>query len=114
MAEFEHCTVSFSELGPLALGGSDAGDRVAARLARFLERRGAVDSTSAEALLLPSFICAAGLGARAGTPPSCHYTAGEITAACFELATVARHALPVRAVVDGAEGEEGVIVVAPS
>jgi len=107
--------VSFSELGPaLALSGSDAGDRVAQRLARFLERRGAVDSATAERLLLPSFLCAAGLGARAGTPPSCHYTAGDVTGALLELATIARRALPVRAVVDGAEGEEGVIVVAPA
>jgi RNA 3'-terminal phosphate cyclase len=113
MAEFEHCTVAFSALG-LVLGSSDAAEAVAARLAHFLERRGAVDSATAEALLLPSFICAAGLGARAGTPPSCHYTAGALTAACFELAAIARHALAVRAVVDGAEGEEGVIVVAPA
>ena len=51
---------------------------------------------------------------RAGTPPSCHYTASEITAGAIELATIARHALPVRAIVDGAQGEEGVIVAAPN
>jgi len=54
------------------------------------------------------------LGARAGTPPSCHYTTSEITPALLELATIARQALSVRAVVDGAEGEEGVVVVAPN
>jgi hypothetical protein len=36
-----------------------------------------------------------------------------VTAGLLELATIARQALPVRAVVDGAEGEEGVVVVAP-
>ena len=114
-AEFEHCVVSVSELGPAdALGGGDVGQRVAQRLARFLERRGAVDASTAERLLLPSLLCAAGLGARAGTPPSCHYTTSEITAGLLELATIARQALPVRAVVDGAQGEEGVIVAAPS
>lgn len=117
-AEFEHSVVSVSELGPSAtLGGAEAvalGDRVAARLGHFLERRGAVDAASAERLLLPSFLCAAGLGARAGTPPSCHYTTSEITPALLELATIARQALSVRAVVDGAEGEEGVVVVAPN
>ena len=114
-AEFEHSVLSVSELGPAdALGGGDVGQRVAARLGRFLERRGAVDAATAERLLLPSFLCAAGLGARAGTPPSCHYTTSEITPALLELATIARRALPVRAVVDGQQGDEGVIVVAPT
>lgn len=113
--EFEHCVVSFSALGPAdALGGGDAGERVASRLSRFLERRGAVDAATAERLVLPSVLCAAGLGARAGTPPSCHYTASEVTAGAIELATIARQALPVRAIVDGAEGDEGVIVAAPN
>lgn len=117
-AEFEHSLVAVSELGPAAsLDATQAlatGDRVAQRLGRFLERRGAVDAAAAERLLLPSFLCAAGLGARAGTPPNCHYTTSEVTAALLELATIARRALPVRAAVDGGEGEEGVIVVAPS
>ena len=118
-AEFEHSVVSVSELGPAtpAPGGGDAeaiGDRLAQRLAHFLQRRGAVDAATAERLLLPSFFCAAGLGARAGTPPSCHYTTSEITAALLELATTARRALPVRAVVDGAQGDEGMIAVAPT
>ena len=65
-------------------------------------------------LLLPSFLCAAGLGARAGTPPSCHYTTSDVTTALLQLATTARQALSVRAVVDGAQGEEGMIVVAPT
>lgn len=117
-AEFEHSVVSVSELGPApALRSDDAlavGDRVAQRLGDFLQRRGAVDAGTAERLLLPSFLCAAGLGARAGTPPSCHFTASGITAALLELATIARRALPIRAVVDGSEGEEGMIVVAPT
>ena len=118
-AEFEHSVVSVSELGPAAPapGGGDAaaiGDRLAQRLEKFLPRRGAVDAATAERLLLPSFLCAAGLGARAGTPPSCHYTTSAVTSALLELATTARQALPVRAVVDGAEGEEGMIVVAPT
>lgn len=119
VAEFEHSVVSFSALGPLtpAPGGSDAeaiGERLAQRLAQFLQRRGAVDAAAAERLLLPSFLCAAGLGARAGTPPSCHYTTSAVTSSLLELAATARHALPVRAVVDGAQGEEGMIVVAPT
>ena len=113
-AEFEHSLVTVSALGQApALVEPEQGDRVAERLSRFLERRGAVDGAMAERLLLPSFLCASGLGARAGAPPSCHYTASEVTPALLELATIARQALPVRAVVDGAEGEEGVIVVAP-
>jgi len=36
-----------------------------------------------------------------------------VTAPLLELATIALQAVPVRAVVDGAEGEEGGIVVAP-
>ena len=119
MAEFEHSVVSFSALGPQtpALGGGDIeaiGDGLAQRLVQFLQRRGAVDAATAERLLLPSFLCAAGLGARAGTPPSCHYTTSAVTSSLLELATIARHALPVRAVVDGAQGEEGMIVVAPT
>jgi RNA 3'-terminal phosphate cyclase len=113
-AEFEHSVVTVSALGQApALVAPEQGDRLAERLARFLGRRGALDATMAERLLLPSFLCAAGLGARAGAPPSCHYTTSEVTAALLELATIARQALPVRAVVDGAEGEEGVVVVAP-
>ena len=113
-AEFEHSVVTVSALGQApALVAPEQGDRLAERLSRFLERRGALDATMAERLLLPSFLCAAGLGARAGTPPSCHYTASEVTSSLLELATTARQALPVRAVVDGAEGEEGMVVVAP-
>jgi RNA 3'-terminal phosphate cyclase len=113
-AEFENSVVTVSGLGQApALVEPEQGDRVAERLARFLERRGALDATMAERLLLPSCLCASGLGARAGTAPSCHYTASEVTSALLELATIARQVLPVRAVVDGAQGEEGVIVVAP-
>jgi len=113
-AEFEHSLVTFSTLGQApALAETAQGDRLAERLARFLQRRGALDALMAERLLLPSVLCAAGLGARAGAPPSCHYTTSEVTAPLLELATIARQAVPVRAVVDGAEGEEGVIVVAP-
>jgi RNA 3'-terminal phosphate cyclase len=113
-AEFENSVVTVSTLGQApALVGPEQGDRLADRLSRFLERRGALDSNMAERMLLPSFLCASGLGARAGTPPSCHYTASEVTGPLLELATIARQALPVRAVVDGAEGEEGMVVVAP-
>ena len=113
-AEFENSVVTVSALGQApALVGPEQGDRVAERLSGFLERRGAVDGAMAERLLLPACLCASGLGARAGTPPSCHYTTSEVTPALLELATIARQALPVRAVVDGAEGEEGVVVVAP-
>jgi len=115
-AEFESSVVSVSEVGQWnRLGDAQAvGERVAQRLQDFLERRGAVDARMAERLLLPSFLCAAGLGARAGAAPSCHYSTSEITSALLQLATLARVALPVRAIVDGAEGEEGVVVVAPS
>ena len=91
-----------------------AGDRVAAKLTRFLSRRGALDAWTAERLLLPGFLSAAGLGARAGPPPSSHYTTSEVTPGLVELAKLARLALPVRAVVDGAIGEEGAVVVAPA
>ena len=37
------------------------GERLATRLADFLQRGGAVDAATAERLLLPSFLCAAGL-----------------------------------------------------
>src|SRR5216683_326339 len=75
MAEFEHSVVTVSELGPppaFGDGGAAAavGERVAERLGRFLSRRGAVDGGTAERLMLPSILCAAGLGARAGPPPS--------------------------------------------
>src|SRR2546421_8543085 len=113
-AEFENSVVTVSALGQApALVGPEQGDRLAERLSRFLERRGALDSNMAEGLLPPAGLCASGLGARAGTPPSCHYTVSEVTGSLLELATIARQALPVRAVVDGAEGEEGVVVVAP-
>jgi RNA 3'-terminal phosphate cyclase len=113
-AEFENSVMTVSALGQApALVAPEQGDRLAERLSRFLERRGALDATMAERLLLPSFLCAAGLGARAGTAPNCHYTASEVTSSLLELATIARQALPVRAVVDGAQGEEGVVVVAP-
>src|SRR5204863_137196 len=71
-AEFENSVVTVSALGQApALVGPEQGDRVAERLSRFLERRGALDSVMAERLLLPAVLCAGGLGARAGTPPSC-------------------------------------------
>lgn len=113
-AEFENTVVTFSTLGQApALAEPESGEPTAGKLERFLRRRGAVDAAMAERLLLPSFLCAAGLGARAGAPPTCHFTTSEVTAALLELATIAKQALPVRAVVDGGEGEEGMIVVAP-
>ena len=114
VVDFENSLVSVSELGQWGADAAQVGERVAQRLGAFLGRRGAVDAAMAERLLLPSFLCAAGLGARAGTPPGCHYTTSEVTAALIELATLARKALPVRAVVDGAQGEEGVVVVTPA
>ncbi|HEX4385935.1 MAG TPA: RNA 3'-terminal phosphate cyclase, partial [Myxococcales bacterium] len=115
-AEFESSIVSVSEVGQWnRLGDAQAvGERVAQRLQQFLETRGALDASMAERMLLPSFLCAAGLGARAGTPPSCHYSTSEITPGLLQLATLARMALPVRAIVDGPEGDAGVVVVAPS
>lgn len=114
IADFEHSLVTVSALGQWGKDAQEVGESVARRLGQFLQRRGALDAQMAERLLLPSFLCAAGLGARAGTPPGCHYTTSEITAALVELATLARRALPVKAVVDGAQGEEGVVVVTPA
>ena len=65
-------------------------------------------------LLVPAILCAAGLGARAGTAPTCHFTTSNVTEGLVSLATLARRMLPVKAVVDGAVGEEGVVVVAPA
>lgn len=113
-AEFEKSLVTVSELGQWGGDAAAVGERVAQRLGGFLRRRGALDATMAERLLLPSFLCAAALGARAGTPPTCHYSTSEVTGPLLELATLARQALPVKAVVDGAQGEEGVVVVAPA
>lgn len=122
LAEFEQSIVSSSALGPGAgpavlhatPGASLAGERVAEKIGRFLSRRAALDSRTAERLLLPSILCAAGLGARAGPPPACHYTTSEVTEGMISLATLACRMLPVRAVVDGPLGEEGVVVVAPA
>ena len=124
LAEFEHSIVAASALGPGSGGpailhadqsaAATAGDRIASKLGQFLARRGAIDARTAERILLPSLLCAAGLGARAGPPPSCHYTTSEVTDGLLSLATIARRLLPVRAVVDGAIGEEGVIVVTPA
>lgn len=102
----------------LKLSGADpsaeqAGDRVAERLAAFLSRRGALDGVTAERLLVPAVISAAGLGARAGPPPASHFTTSEVTEGLLALAQLARKVLPVRAAVDGAQGEEGVVVVTP-
>lgn len=91
----------------------EAGDRVAAMLASFISRRGALDGPTAERMLIPAALCAAGLGARAGPPPACHFTTSEVTRGLLEVAQLVRRALPVRAVVDGAEGEEGLVVVTP-
>src|SRR5438309_216948 len=92
----------------------EAGERVAERLGQFLAAGGALDGRTAERLLVPAILCAAGLGARAGTAPTCHFTTSSVTEGLVSLATLARRMLPVKAVVDGAVGEEGVVVVAPS
>jgi RNA 3'-terminal phosphate cyclase len=124
VAEFENSVVSASALGTPrerpALLGPEApqepeatGEKVAERIGRFLQGGGALDGRMAERLLLPSILCAAGLGARAGAAPACHFTTSIVTDGLVSLATLARRMLPVRAVVDGAVGEEGVVVVAP-
>jgi RNA 3'-terminal phosphate cyclase (ATP) len=124
VAEFENSVVSASALGtsrerPALLGPESpqapesVGERVAERVGRFLRGGGAIDGRMAERLLVPSILCASGLGARAGTPPTCHFTTSVVTDGLVSLATLARRMLPVRAVVDGSVGEEGVVVVAP-
>ncbi|TMB27085.1 MAG: hypothetical protein E6J62_19930 [Deltaproteobacteria bacterium] len=124
VAEFENSVVSASALGtprerPALLGPESpqapeaVGEKVAERIGRFLSGGGAIDGRMAERLLVPSILCASGLGARAGTPPTCHFTTSVVTDGLVSLATLARRMLPVRAVVDGAVGEEGVVVVAP-
>ena len=125
VAEFENSMFTASAVGsrrerPALLGPQppagpeEPGERVAERLARFLASGGALDGRSAERLIVPAILCAAGLGARAGTPPTCHFTTNLVTEGLLSLATLARRMLPVRAVVDGAVGEEGVVVVAPA
>jgi len=124
VAEFENSVVSASALGtprerPALLGPESpqapeaVGEKVAERIGRFLSGGGAIDGRMAERLLVPSILCASGLGARAGTPPTCHFTTSVVTDGLVSLATLARRMLPVRAVVDGAVGDEGVVVVAP-
>jgi RNA 3'-terminal phosphate cyclase len=135
VAEFEHAVVSMSGVpqaaspsawlpsaGPGATGPTEAADaaesesvgtRVADALSRFLSSRGALDGQAAERALIPAILCAAGLGARAGPPPLCHFTTTEVTLAQVALAALAHRVVPVRAVIDGAPGEEGVVVVAP-
>jgi RNA 3'-terminal phosphate cyclase (ATP) len=125
VAEFENSVVSASALGgprerpallgpPRLRGPEDPGTRVGERIARFLQSGSALDGRAAERLLIPAILCAAGLGARAGTPPTCHFTTAVVTDGLLSLATLARRVLPVRAVVDGEVGEEGVVVVAPA
>jgi len=125
VAEFENSIFTASALGarrerPAPLGPQptpppeEAGERVAERLGRFLAAGGALEGRMAERLLVPAILCAAGLGARAGTAPTCHFTTSNVTEGLVSLATLARRMLPVKAVVDGAVGEEGVVVVAPA
>jgi RNA 3'-terminal phosphate cyclase len=125
VAEFENSIFTASAVGarrerPALLGPpaqprpEEIGERVAERLARFLAGGGALDGRMAERLLVPAILCAAGLGARAGTAPTCHFTTNTVTEGLLSLATLARRMLPVKAVVDGAVGEEGVVVVAPA
>jgi RNA 3'-terminal phosphate cyclase len=141
VAEFEHAVVSMSGVPQAAspsawpsaaasgatgatgaTGSPEAADaaeselvgsRVADALSRFLSSRGALDGQAAERALIPAILCAAGLGARAGPPPLCHFTTTEVTVAQVALAALAHKVVPVRAVIDGAPGEEGVVVVAP-
>lgn len=138
VAEFEHAVVTMSGVpqgpanasprlapaGPGAPGPSDpdgdaaqsetVGNEIADALSRFLSSRGALDGQAAERALIPAILCAAGLGARAGPPPLCHFTTTEVSLAQVALAGLAHRVLPVRAVIDGAPGEEGVVVVAPA
>jgi RNA 3'-terminal phosphate cyclase len=125
VAEFENSIFTASALGarrerPALLGPQpdslpeEVGERVAERVGRFLAAGGALEGRVAERLLVPAILCAAGLGARAGTPPTCHFTTSSVTEGLISLATLARRMLPVKAVVDGAVGEEGVVVVAPA
>jgi RNA 3'-terminal phosphate cyclase len=125
VAEFENSIFTASTVGarrerPALLGpqpkppAEEAGERVAERLGRFLAAGGALDGRMAERLLVPAILCAAGLGARAGTAPTCHFTTSNVTEGLVSLATLARRMLPVKAVVDGAVGDEGVVVVAPA
>ena len=125
VAEFEHSVVSVSAI-PFARAAEDKtgggegsvaeqlGAQVAERLDAFLSSHGAVDFASAERMLIPAMLCASGLGARAGAAPPCHFTTTQVTEALVALAGLAHRVLPVRAVIDGAPGDPGVIVVAPS
>jgi RNA 3'-terminal phosphate cyclase len=138
VAELEHSVVSVSVVSAsvapapaaarlpagIVAGGGPApgtdrepevlGARAAGELNAFLSSRGALDGPAAERMMVPAILCAAGLGARAGPPPQCHFTTTQVTAAQVALAALAHTVLPVRAAIDGLPGEEGVVVVAPN
>lgn len=120
VAEFEHGVASASAApegaslpGPGGAGEPEAlGARVASAIDSFLSGRGALDAAAAERMLVPAILCAAGAGA--GPAARCHFTTAEVTPAQLSLAALAHTLYPVRAAIDGAPGEPGVIAAAPS
>lgn len=83
--------------------------------ARFVAGRAAVDRHLGDQLVLPAALVAAGLvPPAAGVVPATRFTVSEVTRHLTTVADVVRRFLPVEISVQGAEGAEGEVRVAPS
>jgi RNA 3'-terminal phosphate cyclase (ATP) len=115
VASFERCrsghgAVSAFERSPEALADLAADD-----FAAHLSARGAVDPHLADQLLVPAALVAAGHVPRPeGVERSTRYTVSRVTPHLLTNVEVIRRFLDVEIVVQGADGEEGEVRVAPA
>ncbi len=114
LARFERIASGHSATSEGGREPDRTADAAVAAFSRFLDGRGAVDPHLADQLLVPAGLVAAGCVPRPpGVDLSTRFTVGEITRHLLTNAEVVRSFLPVRVVVDGAEGGEGTVAVLP-
>jgi RNA 3'-terminal phosphate cyclase len=115
--QFEGVRVAHVAVGRTAASPENLADEVVAIMERMLERRGALPSSTAEAIVVPLAIAASPHGApgalRRDPPAYSRVTTCEITGTMLTVAGVLRAMLPVDVQIVGMPGDDGIIEVRP-
>ena len=112
VASFERGRAGFGAVGDRGQAPERCAESAVAACERFLEGGAAVDACTADQLLLPAALLAAGRPpAPPGVTPSVRYTVSAVTGHLLGCAEVARRYLDVEVAVLGREGQEAEVRV---
>jgi RNA 3'-terminal phosphate cyclase (ATP) len=115
VADFERTRSGHGAVGAQGRPPEGVADAAADAFAAHLRGHAAVDPHLADQLVVPAALVASGIVPPVpGVEPVTRYTVRQVTRHLTTVADVVRHFLPVRVEVEGREGEEGSVRVAPA